>query len=204
MSENYDTEITLGIGRLVILFFGLVILCGVFLGVGYTLGRNAAQTEPIAAADGGSTSQPASGATKPTAGQSGSSKAAECPEGETCNLSAEGVQAQDLTFYKSVEQKDANPQLTPQEAAKPEKSSTPEMKVVTGTGYMVQVAAVSKREDAEVLTDALRRKQYPVVITNAPTDKLFHVQLGPFAELKDAESVKGRLVRDGYNPIVKR
>jgi len=69
---------------------------------------------------------------------------------------------------------------------------------------MVQVAAVSKREDAEALTDALRKKQYPVVIINTPTDKLFHVQLGPFADVKDAEAMKGRLVSDGYNPIVKK
>ena len=69
---------------------------------------------------------------------------------------------------------------------------------------MVQVAAVSRREDAEVLKDALRRKQYPVLVINVPTDKLFHVQIGPFSDPKVAESMRSRLQGDGYNSILKR
>jgi cell division septation protein DedD len=72
-------------------------------------------------------------------------------------------------------------------------------------GYVVQVAAVSKHQDAEALVNALRKKQYPVFIaSNEPLDRLFHVQVGPFSDLKDAETMKGRLAGDGYNPIVKR
>ena len=37
--EAHDTEITLGTGRLLGLFFGLVVVCAVFFGLGYTLGR---------------------------------------------------------------------------------------------------------------------------------------------------------------------
>ena len=69
---------------------------------------------------------------------------------------------------------------------------------------MVQVAAVSKQEDADALVAALRKKNYPVFSSAVPADKLFHVQVGPFADIKDAESIKGKLVDDGYNPIVKR
>jgi cell division septation protein DedD len=69
---------------------------------------------------------------------------------------------------------------------------------------MVQVAAVSRREDAEVLQDALRRKQYPVLIITVPGDKLFHVQIGPFSDPKEAETTRSRLQGDGYNPILKR
>ena len=69
---------------------------------------------------------------------------------------------------------------------------------------MVQVAAVSKQEDAEALVHALRRKSYPVVTTSGPSDKLYHVQVGPFADLKDAEATRAKLIGDGYNPIVKK
>lgn len=69
---------------------------------------------------------------------------------------------------------------------------------------MVQVAAVSKREDAEILQQALRRKQYPVVITTAASDRLFHVQIGPFADPKEAEITRSRLQGEGYNPILKK
>ena len=71
--------------------------------------------------------------------------------------------------------------------------------------YFVQVAAVSKQEDAESLVDALKKKQYPAfVASNSTTDKLFRVQVGPFTDIKDAEAMRTRLVNDGYNPIVKK
>ncbi|HYE24562.1 MAG TPA: SPOR domain-containing protein, partial [Clostridia bacterium] len=76
--------------------------------------------------------------------------------------------------------------------------------IATGTGYTVQIAAVSKKEDAELLKTALQQKQYPVFVSNTASDRLFHVQVGPFAELKDAEAMKSKLVGDGYNPIVKK
>ena len=73
-----------------------------------------------------------------------------------------------------------------------------------GPGYMVQVAAVTKQEDADALVNALRKKQYPVFVTTVATDKLFHVQVGPFPDAKDAEAMRARLLGDGYNPIVKK
>ena len=71
------------------------------------------------------------------------------------------------------------------------------------SSFMVQVAAVSKQEDAEILVTALRKKQYPVFIANSAGDPLFHVQVGPFSEKKDAEAMRTRLSGDGYNAIVK-
>jgi cell division septation protein DedD len=50
---------------------------------------------------------------------------------------------------------------------------------------------------------ALRKKQYPVFIANSAGDPLFHVQVGPFSEKKDAEAMRTRLSGDGYNAIVK-
>ena len=53
--------------------------------------------------------------------------------------------------------------------------------------------------------EALKKKQYPAFTTNnSSADKFFHVQVGPFVEIKDAEAMRGRLVGDGYNPIVKK
>ena len=69
----------------------------------------------------------------------------------------------------------------------------------------MQVAAVSKQEDATSLVDALQKKQYPALIA-APiaTDKLFRVQVGPFSDIKDAEGMRTRLIADGYSPILKK
>ena len=71
--------------------------------------------------------------------------------------------------------------------------------------YYVQVAAVTKQEDADALVDALKKKQYAAfAASNAPMDKLVHVQIGPFGDIKDAEATRAKLIGDGYNPIVKK
>ena len=79
------------------------------------------------------------------------------------------------------------------------------MAAIPSAGYFVQVAAVSKQDDADALVDALKKKQYPAfVASNSSTDKLFRVQLSPFTDVKDAEAMRSRLINDGYNPILKR
>lgn len=79
------------------------------------------------------------------------------------------------------------------------------MAPIPASGYFVQVAAVSKQDDAEALVDALKKKQYPAfVASNSTTDKLFRVQVGPFGDIKDAEGMRSRLINDGYNPILKK
>jgi cell division septation protein DedD len=69
---------------------------------------------------------------------------------------------------------------------------------------MVQVAAVSKREDADLLVSALQKKQYPAFVGTAAGDTLFHVKVGPFNDPREAEAMRIRLANDGYNAIVKR
>ena len=71
-------------------------------------------------------------------------------------------------------------------------------------GYYVQVAAVSKQEDAEALVDALKKKQYAAFSANASGDKLFHVQVGPFRRHQGRGGARAKLVSDGYNPILKK
>ena len=186
MQEANDTEITLGTGKMLALFFGLVILCAVFFGMGFSMGKNsvksapellpspsqsgprsAATNKPTGTASSGSTSQP------PPAAQSGSSSSSAAPETSTpSDQSAAG---------------------------QPAASSVP-----AGSGYFVQVAAVSKQEDAEALVESLKGHQYQAIIANQPSDKLFHVQVGPFTDIKEAESMRSKLVSDGYNPILKK
>ena len=189
MAAAQDVEISLGTGRLLGLFFGFVAVCGIFFGLGYTLGHSVAPAgvaaaSPAANAD-AAKSKPASGTAPDNAAPS----------------------TNDLTFYKTVEQKDANPQLappappaTPAPTVTPPPSDTPHT-----SAYVVQVAAVSKKEDADALAGILRKKNYPVfLVSNAPGDSLFHVQVGPFSDIKDAEAMRGKLAGDGYSPIVKK
>jgi len=199
MAASQDTEITLGTARLLSLFFGLVIVCAVFFALGYTLGRKSDVGTASAAG------------TLPLPGASSVAK----PAGSAASAP--------MTFYKNVEQKDANPQLTPApEATSPaaqaagassdsanlaqsQPANRPDpIGTVPTAGYFVQVAAVTKQEDADSLVDALKKKEYPAFSSNSAVDKYFRVQVGPFADIKDAESMRSRLINDGYNPILKK
>ena len=67
---------------------------------------------------------------------------------------------------------------------------------------MVQIAAVSHAEDANVLVNALRRRGYAVSVRRDLSDNLLHVQVGPFNDRNDANAMRIKLLNDGYNAIV--
>jgi cell division septation protein DedD len=68
---------------------------------------------------------------------------------------------------------------------------------------MVQIAAVSRPEDATVLVSALKGLGYNASVRSEHTDKLFHVQVGPFATRDEAMAMRAKLINDGYNAILK-
>lgn len=202
IAEN-DTEITLGMGKLLGLFFGLVILCGISLGVGYSLGRNSAKQAAAAVA---LATPPATSAApianKPGAAQVAPPKAQDCA-GDNCPpQAAPATTSTPLTFYQTVQQKDEHPPLTPPEPAPAASTQPAEARSTLGSGYLVQIAAVRYQDDAKLLRDALQKQQYPVIVTE-PGDKLFHVQVGPYADVKEAEIIRARLIGAGYNAYLK-
>jgi cell division septation protein DedD len=69
-------------------------------------------------------------------------------------------------------------------------------------GWMVQIAAVSHSEDAQVLVDALRKRGYEVTARREVSDNLIHVQTGPFVNRNDANAMRQKLLNDGYNAVV--
>jgi DedD protein len=78
---------------------------------------------------------------------------------------------------------------------------------VTGPGtIVVQIAALTREDDAVSLAGALRKKNYNVFVVNNPVnnDKFYHVQVGPFSTMADAQAMKAKLVAEGYNPIIKK
>lgn len=204
-AEGRDTEITLSVGNLLALFFGLVILCGVSLAVGYSLGRSSAKQAAAAATDATSTTPATavpSGANKPGAAQVAPPKVPDIPaQADNSTPQANAAPGAQLTFYDSVQKKDAHPQLTPPE--QPAQAPKAEVRNTLGAGYLVQIAAVRNQDDAKLLSDALQKQQYPVIIAQ-PGDKLFHVQVGPYADIKEAEAIRSRLISAGYNAFLKR
>jgi DedD protein len=198
-TSEQDTEITLGTGRMLLLFFGLVLVCAFFFAIGFSFGKKTmAIPSPVSA---GSPADSLAAIVRPSAAKN----------------TQPVTNSPDLTFFKSVEQKTADTSLTPAapatqpaaspstEAPKTDANSTTPAPTASASGYYVQVAAVSRQEDADALVEALKKKQYPAfAAANSASDKFFHVQVGPYTELKDAESMRTRLISDGYNPIVKK
>ena len=181
-----DTEITLGTGKMLALFFGLVILCATFFGMGYSIGHNSAKTNAELLPS-PSTSRPARVSTpvpQPTP---------PLTEPQTVSKPADTQQAAPDSSSAVSSTPAAAPGQVP--------SLAPQQPVAS---YFVQVAAVSKQEDAQALVEALKGRQYQAFIADATPDKLFHVQVGPFTDVKEAESMRARLVNDGYNPILKK
>ena len=206
-TAQQDTEITLGTGRMLAIFFAFVLVCAVFFAIGFSLGRKTSM------AGAGSllsapTAVPAT-IVRPSAAKNG---AAQTTPQSSSN---------DFSFYKAVGEKNANSALTPQGSAAATPTATsptadgapkaaPDAAISAPTpptsgSYYVQVAAVNRQEDADALVEALKKKQYPAFsANNTAADKFYHVQVGPYAELKDAEAMRARLIGDGYNPIVKK
>ncbi len=191
MTEDPEVEVTLGTGRLLGLFFGMVVVCAIFFGLGYSLGRNSAAPAPAVAQ--AAPAQPAAAEEKPSAA---------IPVPEATEAPVETPSQDSLTFYKSVEKKDAEAKLTPAEEAAPKKKAAPEPRPMGG--YVVQVAAVTKQEDAEALVNALRKKSYPVFLASTTGDSFYRVQVGPFPDQNEARAMKDRLAADGYNAILKK
>jgi DedD protein len=192
MSEEQDTEITLGTGRLLGIFFGLVIVCALFFGLGFSMGRNSVKSTLTME------EQPTSG--MPVQNNAGQKVSANTPEKPTPPVETAPASAESTSTASEPSASAATTPATTPVVQAPELSKA----AIPSGAYTVQVAAVSKEEDAEALVSALRKKSYPVFIASNATDKLFHVQIGPFTDIKDAESMKTKLTGDGYNPIVKR
>jgi len=68
---------------------------------------------------------------------------------------------------------------------------------------MVQVAAVSSQDVANILLASLQKKGYTVAVHHDAQDNLLHVQIGPFPHRADAEAMRQKVLSDGFNAIVK-
>jgi cell division septation protein DedD len=197
MQDMQDTEVTLSTGKLLGIFFAAAIICGIFFSFGYAVGKNSTPAAGVAIMDSSSLSTvSASGGSKPTATKA-AGPAQPCLSSEDTNcVKQEEAAAAEPAASTATDNKPA-----PELQAQPNDAHP---LTTAGNGFIVQVAAVSKAEDADALKAALEKKQYPVFVVDNSQSHLFHVQVGPFSEQKDAEAIKNKLAADGYNAILKR
>ena len=206
-----DREITLGTTTVLGIFFGLAILCAAFFGFGYSMGSK--HTAVAVTPNGDPVSSHSFSGVKPSPG----SPLAANPTGKASSV--------DTTYTSSDAGSPPKPAAAAPGTAAPVEAFEPDLPTVTrtvktaapaaapavaatsptatGQQFVVQVAALSHQEDAELIVTTLERRGYVVAIRPDAGDHLLHVQVGPFANHKDAEAMRQKLLGDGFNAYIK-
>ena len=217
-----DTELTLGSGTLLAVFFALVAICGLCFGMGYALGARGskgpvfqnqgpaagpAQQLPADSPQGKPSAMAAASAPPAVQTAANGTPAAPGPAAPGASNTpaiAAGTppvqQPQDGGWHPVQSAMPGAPNAAP--ATQPAPAATVQPAMPGQNALMVQIAAVSNPEDASVLVGALRKRGYNVSATRNPGDNLIHVCIGPFSNANDANSMRQRLLNDGYNAIV--
>ena len=97
----------------------------------------------------------------------------------------------------------ATPPATPSPSAAPPALS----REPAGTGFVVQVAAVNDRREADTIAKRLAAKGYPSFVTTPPNGTLrtFRVRIGKYPNRRDAESIAARLQKEEqFKPWITR
>ncbi len=174
-TEQQDTEITLGTGRMLAIFFAFVLVCAFFFAIGFSLGRRTSMA-------GAGTLLSAPSPTPATIVR---------PSPAKNDGSQPPSSSNDFGFYKAVGEKKADTTLpqnskgataapataapTADAPANAAADSTTAATPAPGS-YFVQVAAVTRQEDADALVEALKKKQYPAfTVNNTSADKFYRV-----------------------------
>jgi DedD protein len=232
-----DADLTLGIGSLLSIFFGIVLICGIFFGFGYSMGRRNARATAVAIPATTTPVETAGASPLPPNELSGAPLKPEQPDSSPAltpgSATPDGSKPSD-TNHPAHNDTAADTSAKPSTAAKPARvtetsASSPSLSavpsappakphasinaplaqapgdapIVPGHPIMVQIAAISRQEDAEVLAGALRKRGFNPSVNPGTNDKLFHVQVGPFSDKTQAEAMKQHLLADGYNAIMK-
>ena len=204
-SHQNHREFTLSTGAVLGIFLGLVLICALFFGFGYNMGSKVRPAPQAAAAE---TPDPASSTNfnsfKPAPGSPANSYPPSSTPANTGSGPVQTVPPASATHLDSTTPPD--PIATAEKPAPitlhpAQPTAPPPPMSATGT-FVVQVAAVSHQEDADLLVTALHSKGYSVSAHPGP-DNLVHIQVGPFNNRKEAESMRQQLLSDGYNAIVK-
>jgi cell division septation protein DedD len=175
IKRGCDAELTLGPMMVAALFVGLALLCGLCFGLGYSMGRRGSHDSPVAGQTSGTgaVSQASSSLPKPKAAAESLPTAVISSAGGAAAAPTPGS-----TFANGANSTQTAPAL------------------------MVQIATLSHQEDADVLISALRKRGFEPAVSLDATDGQFHVRIGPFNNLSEANAMREKLTNDGYNAVV--
>lgn len=207
LGRQRDTELTLGPFKLLALFFGLVLLCGLCFGLGYSLGSHSAKNAAVAAPPAAVTPPHTAAASAPSNKPSATPQNAPKRTGADVPPSDSDVNRFVVQYAPPPAPADRTGQWVvkpalPAQSTQPQPAPASKAQTSSSPPLMVQIAAVSHPEDAQVLLSALRKRGFAVNVRHDPADGLLHVQIGPFANRTEAAAMRQKLLNDGYNAIV--
>ena len=207
MERPRDKEITLGPILLAGLGVGLLTLCCICFLAGYAAGHRSSAADagqPQTALKGRSAAEilaqsQSKAATAPvsTASQSAAPQPAVAATAAPARLQLQPPPAPRTQPVIPAQYTPAAPATAPAVVRPALAQSAP-----AAGSWMVQIASVEHTEDADVLVSALKKRGYSVSVRHDPLDNLLHVQVGPFASRSDADSMREKLLGDGYNAIL--
>jgi DedD protein len=208
--------------HLVGLFLGVVLLCGVFVTLGYVMGRTqyggavhaespVRRTEPqpvTAAGDAGVSSTPSPTEwdfyTKNSNGNSNTNAKIAPAAAEKPALASEPDSAVSDADPATAAVQPAMPAARPATEKAHQAAPPPAPRMAKGS-IVLQVAALSHQSDAMAMASLLQQKRFPSFVS-VPSggDKLYRVQVGPYSSESAADAAKGALDHDGFKAIIKR
>jgi DedD protein len=212
--KNSGGDFVLESRHLVGLFMLLVVIFGVVFTLGYLLGRSQYDSKLRAAVG------PPPGSDVQAAAPVAKSKAK--PESEDAQLPKKNS---DWDFYHSADAPKSEDHLQPppkpaaassqpapprpaavsSKPAKPSKTSGgTDGPLIPKGAIMLQVAAVLHQDDALALAQALQQKKFPAFVIPPGADKLYRVQVGPYADNPAASKARQDLEAKGFKSIIKR
>jgi DedD protein len=172
-----DTEIALGTRSLLAIFFGLVLICAIFFGLGYSVGRGSGTRAAAQPAPETTATAPDSRLPKPSPEQL---TPVETPPATTDQGNAPASDSTPASQPAAETRPPASVPAPSSPASSPSaKPAVLQPAAATTASFMVQVAAVRVPQDADILVDALKKRGYTAAVRNEPQDQLLHIQLGP-------------------------
>jgi DedD protein len=199
--------------HLIVLFLGIVLLCGVFFTLGYVIGHNQ-YDGAVHAAEAPEASAPVvPKASKPTSSD-GAHAATPMPANSEWDFYSKNASnhleptekpSSPAVPNAAPANKEASAPPAPVESAKaiPVSSRFQPPRLLKGS-VVLQVAAVTHQSDALAMADALQRKRFSAFVLAPSGDNFYRVQVGPYRDQRNAESARNALERAGFKSIIKR
>lgn len=199
LETRHDPELTLSTTTLIAIFFGLVLLCSLCFGLGYTVGHRSS-TAPVAATAPPAVTTTPDAETLPKPAPTATDNVPQPATPPVADTSAATPAPVTNTAPAEPVTHPALPQQTSPGKATP--AAVNNSRATASQPLMVQIAIVSHQEDADVLVGALRKHGYTANAQRDLSDDMLHVRIGPFTSRDDANTLRQKLLNDGFNAVV--